>query len=140
MKLVVDTNILVSFFRANPVHEIITESKSFNLSLYSPQHAIDELKKESVKQDILIYSGLSLKRFNEEVSKLKTIIQIIPNKFFIDYQSEAKKLIHEKDVPFFALALKLNCPIWSNEPRFKKQSKVDVLSNREIIELFDSFV
>lgn len=34
---------------------------------------------------------------------------------------------------FFALALKLNCPIWSNENLHKKQSKVKIYSTSELI-------
>ncbi len=47
-----------------------------------------------------------------------------------------KKLVHDKDAPIFALALKFNCAIWSNEPSFKQQTKLPVISTRDIIELF----
>jgi predicted nucleic acid-binding protein len=40
---------------------------------------------------------------------------------------------HLKDVEYFALALKLDCPIWSNEKAFKKQSRVKVISTKELI-------
>jgi len=138
MRLVTDTNILVSFFRPNPVSEIISKSKSLNLQLFSPEHAVDELKKN--KLDIFEYSKLNLEQFNSKLSELLTFINIIPKEFFKEFEPEAKQLIHDKDVPFFALALKLNCVIWSNEPAFKQQSKVEILSNRDMIELFDSFI
>ena len=134
MKLVLDTNILVSFFRSNPVNEIISKSKSLNLQLLVPELAIEELKKN--KQDILNYSGFNTKQFEKRLSELLTFIRIIPKESFKQFESEAEQLIHDKDVSFFALALKLQCPIWSNEPRFKKQSKVEILSNRDMIELF----
>ena len=134
MGLVVDTNILVSFFRPNPVNEIISKSKFLNLQLFSPKYAIDELRNN--KSDILKYSGLNSKQFNSKLSELSTFINLIPKDSFKKFRSKAKQLIHDKDVPFFALALKLNCPIWSNEPAFKEQSKINVFSTREIIELF----
>lgn len=134
MKLVVDTNILVSFFRQNPVNEIISKSKSLNLQLLSPEYAIDELRKN--KEDILKYSGLNEKQFEEKLSELLNYIKLIPDNLFKEFESEAEQLIHDKDIPFFALALKFKCPIWSNEPLFKKQSKIKVFSNREMIELF----
>ena len=137
MRLVVDTNILVSFFRPNPVNEIISKSKSISLSLLSPEYAINGLKSNS--KNLLKYSGLTLKELNKKLSDLQSIIEVVPNKLFKDFKSEAEKLIHDKDVPFFALALKLDCPIWSNEHAFKRQSKVEILSTREMIELFDSF-
>ncbi len=134
MLLVVDTNILVSFFRPNPVSEIISKSKSLNLQLLSPEYAIDELKKN--KQDILKYSKINLEQFDSKLAELLKFINAIPKDSFKEFESPAKTLIHEKDVPFFALALKLNCPIWSNEPSFKEQSKVEILSNKDMIELF----
>jgi predicted nucleic acid-binding protein len=134
MKLIPDTNVLVSFFRSNPINEIISKSKSLNLQLLIPELAIEELKKN--KKDILKYSGLNTKEFEKKLSELITFIKIMPKESFREFSLQAKELIHDKDIPFFALALKLNCPIWSNEPRFKKQSEVEVLLNKDMIEIF----
>jgi len=38
----------------------------------------------------------------------------------------------DKDIPYFALALKLNCPIWSNEPEFKEQSKIKIFNTQDL--------
>lgn len=43
---------------------------------------------------------------------------------------------HAKDNEFFALALKLNCAIWSDEAAFKKQDKVEVFSSEELAKKF----
>ena len=136
MKLVVDTNILVSFFRQNPVNDIISRSKFLNLQLFSPEYAIEELKKN--KQDVLKYSGFNSKQFNEELLKLSTFIKIVPKESFKEFESKAKQLSpHDKDISMFALALNLNSGIWSNEPAFKKQSKIEILSTADVIELFN---
>ncbi|RLJ01631.1 MAG: hypothetical protein DRP10_03570 [Candidatus Aenigmatarchaeota archaeon] len=51
---------------------------------------------------------------------------------------EAIKLApHNKDVEYFALALKLGCAIWSNERDFKKQEVVKVLSTKELKDLLE---
>ena len=135
MQLVIDTNILVSFFRPNPVNEIISKSEFFGLYLFSPGYAVEELKRS--KQDVLKYSGLNSKQFDEELSKLSAFVKIVPKELFKEFESEAKEISpHDKDIPIFALALKLNCAIWSNEPAFKEQSKIEVLSNRDMVELF----
>ena len=42
---------------------------------------------------------------------------------------------HKKDVQYFALALKFDCPIWSDEVKFKKQSSVNVYNTSEVLEL-----
>ena len=48
--------------------------------------------------------------------------------------SEGLKLApHPKDVEYFALALKFDFPIWSNEKAFKKQSVVNIFTTSELI-------
>lgn len=130
MQLVVDTNILLSFFRENPVRLIIINSDFLGLEISTPEYVIDELKKN--ESDILKYSKINLVQFNEILEELKRFIKIIPKQSFEQFKSKAKQLIHDKDVPIFSLALKLNCPIWSNEPRFKKQSLVKVWSTGDL--------
>lgn len=135
MKLVVDTNILVSFFRQNPVRDFFINSKSLNLSLFVSEYTIEELKKN--KQDILKYSGLNSEGFNNKLSEILSLIKLVPDNDCKNFESEAKQLApHDKDIHIFALALKLNCAIWSNELDFKKQSKIKILSTRDMIELF----
>ena len=56
MLLVIDTNVLFSFFRENPVRSIIITSKSFGLGLFTPEYSIDELRNN--KSDLFKYSGL----------------------------------------------------------------------------------
>ena len=58
---------------------------------------------------------------------------------FIDFSKEAYEImkdIDEKDTPYIALALKLNCPIWSNDTDLKKQNKVKVYNTKELLEEF----
>jgi predicted nucleic acid-binding protein len=133
MKLVVDTNILISFFRENPVRSIISNSLNSNLVLYSPEHCIKELLK--ISPSISKYSKRSIEEIHLIFEELKKTLKIIPDEYSKEFKEEAKELIHDKDIPIFALAIKLNCPIWSNEPRFKKQNKMPVFSTRDMIEL-----
>ncbi len=135
MKLVVDANILVSFFRQNPVNEIISKSKILGISLSCSEYNLEELKKN--KQAVLKYSGLNSKQFDGELSRLLSFVKLIPDKECKGFRQEAKQLApHDKDIPVFALALKLESAIWSSEPAFKKQSSIKVLSTRDMIELF----
>jgi predicted nucleic acid-binding protein len=62
MRLVVDTNILFSFFRENPVRFIIANSNSFGLELFSPEYGIEELTEN--KSELMKYSGM---KTNEEL-------------------------------------------------------------------------
>ncbi len=136
MKLVVDTNILVSFFKDNPVRKIIINANPSNLQLFSPKYALKELKQNM--PDIIKYSKLSSKQVEFIINKgIGEFIILISSEEFEQYNKQAKQLFpHSKDDPFFALALKLDCPIWSNEPEFKQQSEIRIFSTREMIELF----
>ena len=130
MKLVVDTNILLSFFRDNPIRKIILYSELFNLELHTPEHGFKELL--NIKNSLSKYSKLPSEEIDFILDELKKYIKIIPDEFSKSFESQAKQLIHDKDVPIFALALKLNCSIWSNEPGFKEQSSVKVFNTEEL--------
>lgn len=132
MKLVVDTNILVSFFRENPVRYIITNSKSLGIELLTPTYAFKELEKN--KSDIIKYSKLKTdKELEFIITLLKSFIEIIPEEPIKEFEKKGKGISPDpKDSPFFALALKLNCPIWSNEPRLKEQSFVRIFSTLDL--------
>ena len=136
MKLVVDTNILISFFRNNPVRFIMINSQMLNLELYFPEHCWKELL--GIKSSISKYSKLPSGQIDSIFEELKDIFMIVPDEFSKEFESGAKKLIHGKDIPVFALALKLNCPIWSNEPGFKKQSSVEIFNTRALRELINA--
>jgi len=132
MQLVIDTNVLISFFRDNPVRFIIINSQLLNLKLYAPEHCWEELL--NIKPSISKYSKLSLEHIDPIFEELKEIITIVPDELTKQFESEAKQLIHDKDVPIFALALKLNCAIWSNEPSFKQQSSVKIFNTEDLRE------
>ena len=133
MKLVVDTNILFSFFRENPVRKTIVMSDLFGMELFIPEYALSELM--SNKSEVMKYAAIkSDEDFKYVMSTLEFFVKVKPSEFFDEFKSEAEKISpHAKDATFFALALKLNCCIWSNEPRLKKQSKVKVYSTNELL-------
>ena len=133
MRLVVDTNILFSFFRENPVRKAIVTSDLLGLELYTPKYALSELSAN--KSKVMKYAGIkSTDDFEFIMSALESFINAKSPEFFNEFKSEAEKVSpHFKDAPFFALALKLDCPLWSNEKLHKKQSKVKVYSTSELL-------
>lgn len=67
---------------------------------------------------------------------IKEQVTPVPFKQFNMYAKEAEELApHSKDVQYFALALKLNSAIWSDEKAFKKQSVIKVFSTQKLKEL-----
>lgn len=132
MKLVVDTNILVSFFRDSPVRFILINPFLFDLKFFVPEYGIQELF--NIKKLISKYAHLSESQINFSFEELKKHLEIIPSETFQSFKREAVKFVpHNKDLPFFALALKINCAIWSKELAFKRQQKIKVFNTKELI-------
>jgi len=134
VKLVVDTIILFSFFKESPVRFIILNSESLGLQLFSSAYVLDELGNNM--QKLIKYSKLSLAEISPIIEELKEFISIFPSSEYKEFESRARQLVHDKDIPFFALALKLNCAIWSNEPGFKRQSSIEIFNTEDLRKLF----
>lgn len=137
MKLVVDANEMFAAViargkeRQSPALEIFFSDK---LVFYAPYRILVELQKH--KEEIKAKSGFTEKDFSSFVAVLKARINFVSLEKFSNKIDEAKKIApHLKDVEYFALALKLNCPIWSEEKAFKKQSKVKIFTTRELTKL-----
>jgi predicted nucleic acid-binding protein len=65
-------------------------------------------------------------------------VRVIPSELYshkMKNACEVMKSIDEKDTPFLALALQLNCSVWSNDKHFKQQSIAGAYTTEEVIEL-----
>ena len=132
MKLVVDANILFSFFkRDTTTRKLLTSFEIFEL--YTPSLCIKELSKNN--EEICRKSKISEVEFEETMEDLRLFVAVVPDEEFKDFSDEAKQLLgeHIKDIPYFALALYLKCGIWSNEKRFKRQSRIKAVSTSDLI-------
>ena len=126
MELVIDSNELFA--------GIITKGKelqswtldvlfSDKVKLFAPFRLLAEL--EMNREEIKAKSRFSSRDFDVFIGVLKLRIEFVPLEMFLDKLAEAKEVApHLKDTEFFALALKSNFGIWSEERGFKKQSKV----------------
>ncbi|ODS39133.1 MAG: hypothetical protein A7316_00585 [Candidatus Altiarchaeales archaeon WOR_SM1_86-2] len=87
--------------------------------------------------EIVTRSKLSPEVLGETFKFIKDQIDFMPFEEFNECAKEAEKLSpHPKDIQYFALALKFNCPIWSEENSFKKQNKIRVFSTYDLIQEF----
>lgn len=135
MKLIIDTNILIS--------AIIKQGETLllivnpNLELITPAHSLSEIIKH--KEEIYEKSKLDYENLNKLIEILFNYIKIINPTNYSTYLETAKSLIEDiNDVPFLACALAFNCPIWSEDKHFKKQNLIKVYTTKEIINLFKS--
>ena len=130
MKFILDANPLFStLIKDSSTANVIVSDK---VELYAPDFLFDEFLEH--KEEILAKTKKTEQELNNLVENLKDVIHIVPKKEFETFLDEARKLTSdEDDIPYLALALKLNIPVWSNDKKLKKQGKVKIHSTEEII-------
>ncbi|MEM3127003.1 MAG: PIN domain-containing protein [Candidatus Woesearchaeota archaeon] len=143
MKFVIDSNILITFFKKESVFRKLSLKQ--DLILFSPEYSLEEISKYS--EDIIKRAKITKKEFVELKNDLKIRVNFVQLKSYSGVVGKSKKLskfyakeeIEEflQDLDFVALALKLEHPIWSNDKLLKKQQKIPVFNTREIISLID---
>lgn len=130
--LVVDANIVVSALLKNSVtrKELLCQKTE---ELFAPDFINEELLKYSEEFARRLKSDK--KQIEETIGLIfdTAKIQVIAMEEYCEFLPKALQISPDKnDVPYFALALKLSCPLWSNDKALKKQSKVKVLSTSEL--------
>ena len=130
MELVIDSNILfAALIKNSTTSNIIFEEE---IILYTPEFIITEFLK--YRDLILKKTSRTNEEFIQIMHALKDIITVIPKEEYSKFITEAEKISHdEKDVLYFALALKLKCGIWSNDKKLKTQNKVKVYSTEDLL-------
>jgi len=134
IRIVIDTNILMS---ALIKESAFTEKllKSEFLDLYYPEDGLSEI--EYYKKYIISKRNKTIqkKSFEYTLKFILESVQIIPSELYSSRIKEAyeiMKYIDEKDTPFLALALQLNCPVRSNDPHLKQQKIAVAYTTDEI--------
>ena len=129
MDIVMDATVLFS--------ALIKDSFAYNLlfkgsfHLFTPEYIFTESEKH--KEELLKKTERTNEEFFRLIETLKRKIVIVPLEELIPYVDEAEKLTPDPDdMAYFALALKLNCAIWSNDKKLKEQDKVKVYNTHEL--------
>src|SRR3989338_136731 len=132
MLLVADTNILISFFNERSTAREFATSSS--LALCSPRFALQEINK--YKQDILESFSLSDAQFSFILKLMNSVVQFVETEQYKHFLSRAIRVCPDtNDIDFFALALKFDCPVWSNDKKLTKQSKIRIVSTGDLLGL-----
>jgi predicted nucleic acid-binding protein len=142
LKLVVDTNILFSFFKKESfTRKLIIDS---SLELISPELALKEIQKYS--KELLIKSKINKEDFDYTLLLLKEHVKFFSLQTYKNEFSSSLKIAETfsqkdveeylDDIDFFALASKERCHIWSNDTLFKKQSIITVFNTTELVKHF----
>ena len=117
---------------------LISRSKTLDLFLdksleiVCPEFILYEFNKH--KHSISEKSGLTEKDLFLFLFLISPRIKFFKTEEFKDFLKEAKSISPDpNDVEYLALALKLNCPLWSEDKSLKGQNKVKVLTTSELI-------
>lgn len=138
MELVLDTNILFALPRSSVVRELVGRLLlERRARLLVPQFVIEELI--ALKGELMRYAGFDEEEFVRYLRDISILAEVVPVERYEPFSGDAKRISpHAKDVPLFALSLKFNkAPIWSREPRLKRQKFVEVLDDKGIEKLLE---
>ena len=137
MKLVIDANIAFSLLKKGSFTRKLAQEHS--LELYSHKFILEELEEHSEELcELLKVSENKFGRIKEILSKLVNLkVKVSPQQL-----NRAASLISDPDdEQYLALALRLNCPIWSNDSHFQEElikNAVKVFTTEELKELLDA--
>lgn len=131
MDIIIDANILIAaLVKDSHTRKLLMFS---NHTFYTSEYVFEEItnhipeleQKTKVDKERLI-------EILKEIIRIANI-KIIPSTEFENNIPEAKTISPDKDdMQYFALALKKNCPIWSNDKKLKTQNKITIYNTLEI--------
>ncbi len=133
MQIIVDANPIISMLikPGKPIDLLLVEE----LNLVAPELLLEEI--ENNQEVIIQKSRLSKTEIEQFIEIIKRRIQIVPEEDFLKFREQAEEICpDEKDIAYFALAIYLRCPLWSNEKKLKEQKEIIVYATHELMRLF----
>ncbi len=132
MNLVIDANIIFAcLIKEGKTHELFFNE---NLHLYTPEFFFTELEKH--QKEIISKTKRTEQEYAELFKAVKKKISLIPIEELLPTLEEAEKTSPDPDdIAYFALALKLKCPIWTNDKQLKKQDEVKIITTEELTKI-----
>ena len=135
MYVVVDTNTVFSslHMKGKPFEVFIVNKVVGLFEFVAPEFLLVELEKH--KERIFTVSDLSREIFETTLKMVIEQITLVSESEFSRYIPESKKLVseHLKDIQYVALALKLNCPIFSGDKTLRGLIPDKVLNPKEML-------
>lgn len=136
MKLVLDSNIIFSALIRKSTARSIILSDVFDL--HAPEYIFTEITKH--KELLLRKSKMNEGDFNALLLLLQKHVHFVSKENYNEKMAMAEDILREIDItdsPFLALAMALNCSIWSNDGHFKKQDQAGVYTTKELTNTID---
>jgi len=143
MRLVVDTNILFTYFWKGSVLKKICDARK--VELFTPELALKELDKYA--GDIARRTSISSDEFSNMRKDMLSNFVVIDRKDYSEFFEEAYPLLSQlpekdrnelfEDLDFIATSMMLCCPLWSNDKLIGKQRGIVVLNTADLVSLLD---
>lgn len=137
IRFVIDTNILIgALVKDNSFKARLLKKQNF--LFYFPDYGLIEIEKFRDYICSKRKKEPTAPSFDYAIKFLLESVTIIPGPLYQDQLSSAYRLMEKidpKDTPFLALALHLECPIWSDDAHLKQQSLVPCYSTGEFLAL-----
>ncbi len=135
MRLVIDTNIIISSIISNSTRRYILMNS--NIEFIVPEYTFTEILKHA--NLIEKKAKLSSKDIQYVMDMLFSRITIYPKEEYSDCYVQAKEIMKDidpDDAPFLALAMKTKVDsIWSEDKGFQQRSHIKVYTTKQLLEL-----
>lgn len=132
MDLVVDANVIFAALIKDSFSSHLLFSREHHL--LTPEYVFTEFEKH--KEEIMGKSERTTEEFYRLLDVLKRRIILIPLEELTVHVKEAETITPDPDdLAYFALALKYNCAIWSNDKKLKQQKRIIVYHTHELTSL-----
>ena len=127
--LVVDENILfAALLKESKSRELLFRD---DLILFSPDFLLEEYGRYA--EALHRKSRRPSNEFADLLSILSRRIFLIPRAEYAEWMKPATTICPDaKDIPYFALALKLKCGLWSNDKKLASQKQVVVWNTHQL--------
>lgn len=133
MRLVVDANILIAaLLKKSTTRALMIKA---DIELIAPEFILEEIEKHA--NELTKKTSVDRTALHEILMELiyEAEMKIYPKQELEKYLEKALDITPDKnDAMYFALALKENTAIWSNDEALKKQPAISVYSTAELIQ------
>ena len=116
--IVLDANILFRAILGTKVPKQLNRYKT-RIDFFTPAFCYEELRKHIPK--IAEAKNLPVEPLNDAIEKLEKVVLPLEKGIYSHREKNAKNRIGERDIndwPIVALALTLNCPVWTEDQDF----------------------
>lgn len=130
--IAIDTNVIISALLKDGATRKILLDSEFNFIF--PEYGLEEIY--FYRNYIIKKSKINEEEFDRLLLRILKYVKLVPLhiiKKFRDLADGIMGEIDKKDTVFIATSLAFKCPIWSDDFHFQKQSKIKVLTTKDII-------